>query len=144
MNFTLFSFSFSFTLRSAGTAKPTIRQVLFFLLTIARSGRLAEIRWPVCMTKSSRILYIPFSGTDSGLCLYHMFVWSNLNFLHNSQWITLPAQSSQVLHSLCAIIIIIIIQSWRVFHISFSWWSFTGVWVIASLQDSSQYPGHSQ
>ena len=30
------------------------------------------------------------------------FVWSNLNFLHNFQWITLPAQSFLVLCSLCA------------------------------------------
>ena len=29
--------------------------------------------------------------------------------------------------------IIIIIYSLRVFHISFSWWSFTGVWVTSSL-----------
>ena len=28
-----------------------------------------------------------------GLCIYHLFVWSNFNFLHNSQWISLPTQS---------------------------------------------------
>ena len=27
---------------------------------------------------------------NSGLCIYHLFVWSNFNFLHNSQPITLP------------------------------------------------------
>ena len=32
-------------------------------------------------------------------CLYHLFVWSNLDFLHNSQWITLPTQSFLVLYS---------------------------------------------
>ena len=32
----------------------------------------------------------------------------------------------------------------RVFHSSISWWFFTGVWVTASLQDSSQYSGQSQ
>ena len=31
-----------------------------------------------------------------------MFIWSNLNFLHNSQWIILPTQSYLVLYSLCA------------------------------------------
>ena len=36
----------------------------FFLLTITKSGHLAEIRWSVCITKSKRIL-----------CIYH------LNFL---------------------------------------------------------------
>ena len=39
-----FSHSFSFILWSAGTAKSTILQVLFFLLIIIRSGFLAEIR----------------------------------------------------------------------------------------------------
>ena len=40
-----FSLSFIFTLLSAGTAKFPIRQVLFFfLLTITRTGHLAEIR----------------------------------------------------------------------------------------------------
>ena len=56
---------------------------LFFLLSITRSGCLAEIRWSVCVSKSQRILYISFSRMDSGLCIYHLFVWSNLNFLHN-------------------------------------------------------------
>ena len=40
----LFSHSFSFLLRSVGTAKSTILQVLYFLLIIIRSGLLAEIR----------------------------------------------------------------------------------------------------
>ena len=33
-------------------------------------------------------------------CIYHVFVWSNFSSLHNSQWITLPIQSSLVLYSL--------------------------------------------
>ena len=57
-----FSLSFSFILWSAGTAKSTILQVLFFflfffLITI-RSGLLAEIRWSVCMSKSHRSLCV--------------------------------------------------------------------------------------
>ena len=48
----LFSHSFSFILWSAGTAKSTILQGLFFLLIIIRFGLLAEIRWSVCMSKS--------------------------------------------------------------------------------------------
>ena len=39
---------------------------------------------------------------DSGLAIYHLVVWSNFNFLHNSQWITFPIQSSIVLYSFCA------------------------------------------
>ena len=95
------------------------------LITI-RSGLLAEIRWSVCMSKSHRSLCVSFSRTAAGLCLYHLFVWSNLNFLnfvyisycystivlllikysclikqfaHSS---TLPTQSCLVLYSFCA------------------------------------------
>ena len=38
----------------------------------------------------------------AGLCIYYLFVWPNLNFLHISQWITLPTQSCLVLYSFCA------------------------------------------
>ena len=55
----------------------------FVLLTIIGSGRLAEIRWFVCISKSHRILCISFSETDSGLCIHHLFAWSNFNFWHN-------------------------------------------------------------
>ena len=97
----LFSFSFSFTLRSVRTAKSTIRQVLFFWLTLTRFGHLVEIRWSVCISKSQRSLCISFSRTNSKLCIYHLFIWSNLNFLHNSQWITFLTQLCLVLYSFC-------------------------------------------
>ena len=64
------------------------------------------------MSKSHRSLCVLFSRTGAGLCIYHLFVWSNLNFLHISQWITLPTQSC------------LIIYYFRVFHISVSWWLF--------------------
>ena len=66
---------------------------ILFFFTVIWSGRLAEIRWYIYISKSQRILCVPFSKTDSGLCIYHLFVRSNLNFLHDSQWITLPTQS---------------------------------------------------
>ena len=40
-------------------------------------------------------LFVSFSG----LYIYYLFVWSNLNFLHISQWITLPIQSCLVSYS---------------------------------------------
>ena len=43
-----------------------------------------------------------FSRTGAGLCIYHLLAWSNLNFFHISQWITLPIQSCLVLYSFCA------------------------------------------
>ena len=103
-----FSYSFSFILWSAGTAKSTILPVFFFLLIIIKSGLLAGIRWSVCMLKSHRSLCVAFSRTVVGLCIYHLFVWSNLNFLHISQWITLPTQSSLAFIIIIIIIIIII------------------------------------
>ena len=99
----LFSHSFSFILWSAGAAKSTILQIFFFLLLIIiRSGLLAEIRWSVCMSKSHRSLCVSFSRTGVGLCIYHLLACSNLNFLHISQWITLPTQTCLALYSFCA------------------------------------------
>ena len=97
-----FSHSFSFILWSAGTAKSTILQVLFFLLIIIKSGLLAGIRWSVFMLKSHKSLWVTFSRTGAGLCIYHLLVWSNLNFLHISQWITLLTQLCLILYSFCA------------------------------------------
>ena len=97
-----FSPSFRFILWSAGTAKSTILQILFLLLIIMRSGLLAGIRWSVCMLKSHRSLCETFSWTGAGLCIYHLFIWSNWNFLHISQWITLPTQLCLALYSFCA------------------------------------------
>ena len=68
------SHSFSLILWSAGRAKSIILQILFLLLIILRSGLLAEIRWPMCMSKSHRSLCVSFSRTDAGLCIYHLFV----------------------------------------------------------------------
>ena len=53
------------------------------------------------MPKSHWSLCVLFSGTDAGLCIYHLFVWSNLNLLYISLWITLPTQSCLVLYSFC-------------------------------------------
>ena len=54
------------------------------------------------MSKSHWSLCVSFSRTDAGLCIYHLFVWSNLNFLRISLWITFPTQSCLVLYSFCA------------------------------------------
>ena len=72
------------------------------LLIIIRSGLLAEIRGSVCMSKSHRSLCVSFSRTGARLWIYYLFLWSNLNFLHISLWITLPTHSCLVLYSFCA------------------------------------------
>ena len=46
----------------------------FFLFLVGgimvRSGRLTEIKWSVCMSKSQRSSCVSFSRTNSGLCIY--------------------------------------------------------------------------
>ena len=97
-----FSDSFSFILWSAETAQVDNFADILFLLIIMRCGILAGIRWSVCMSKSHRSLCVSFSRTRAGLCIYHLLVVSNFNFLHISLWITLPTHSCLVLYSLCA------------------------------------------
>ena len=70
---------------------------LFFFLVIIRFGFLAEIRCSMCMSYWG--LCVLFSRKGAGLCTYHLFVWSNFNFLHISQLITLLTQSCLVLFS---------------------------------------------
>ena len=97
-----FSLSFRFILWSAGTAKFTILQILFFLLIIMRSGLLAGIRWSICMLKYDRSLCKSFFRTGAWLRIYHLFVWSNWNFMHIFQWITLLTHLCLALYSFCA------------------------------------------
>ena len=97
----LCSLPLNFTLWSAGTAKSTILQVPLFLLIIM-SGRLAKIQWSICMSKSQRSLCVLFTKIADGLCIYHLFVWLNLNFPLNSQRNTLPTLLFLVLYSFCA------------------------------------------
>ena len=76
--------------------------LFFFVVDYYKVCLLAGIRWSVCILKSHRSLCESFSWTGAGLCIYHLFIWSNLNFLHISQWITLPTQSCLALYSFCA------------------------------------------
>ena len=98
MYLSLFSLSFDFTLWSGRTAKFTILQVLFFLLIVIRSDRLVEIRGSVCISKSQRSLCVSISTTKH----IPFFIWSNFDFLHNSQEIALPIQTCLILYSLYA------------------------------------------
>ena len=90
----------------------------FFLLIIIRSCLLAEIRWFVCMSKSQRSLCVSFSRTATGLCIYHLFVRSNFNFLHIFQLITLPTQSCLILYSFCANLLHLLIMRLMVSSLS--------------------------
>ena len=109
----LFIFFQFYSVFSRDSKVNNFANALFFLLIISRSGLLVEIRWSVCMSKPHRSLCVSFSWAYAGLCIYYLFVWSNFNFLHTSQWTTLPTQSCLVL---CSFIIIIIIIQHRMFY----------------------------
>ena len=82
-------FSFSFNVVSWDSKVHNSASSLF-LLIIIRSGHLAEIRWSISISKSQESLCVLFSWSDSGLCIYNLFVWSSFSFLHNSRGITFP------------------------------------------------------
>ena len=98
----LFTFFQFYSVVSRDSKVHNLANFLFFWLIIIRSGLLAEIMWSVCISKSHRSLCLSFSSTGAGLCIYHLLAWSNLNFLHISQWITLPTQSCLALNSFYA------------------------------------------
>ena len=83
-----FSLSFNFTQWSAGMAKSTILQVFCCCCSCCCYFWLKLGDPFVCQSLS-----VSFSMTDAGLSIYHLFAWPNLDFLHNSQWITLPMKS---------------------------------------------------
>ena len=105
MYISFFSHSFSCILWTAGTAKSTILQFLFFFFFCYCWLLLGLVFWSrfgdpsVCQSPIG-VYMCYFQGT--GLCKYHLLVWSNLNFLYISQCITLPNQSCLVLYSFCA------------------------------------------
>ena len=121
-----------------------------------RYGLLAGIRWCVPMLKSHRSLCVSFSRTGARLCIYHLLVWSNLNFLHIYQWITLPTQSCLALYFFCAnllhsLIMWLIVSSLSphsihflfccvlsilAFQTSFKWRVFPEVWVTSQVSRS--------
>ena len=93
----LFSLSFNFT---PWSARMQFGRLSFFLLTITRFGHLTKIKGSIWIPKFQRILCISFSRMDSRLCMHHLFVQANLNFLHNSHWIAFPTQLCLILYSL--------------------------------------------
>ena len=113
----MYSLSFYFPFIVHQKSQIHLVAIWFVLLINTRFGLLAWICDPF-VSKSQRSLFVSFSRKNSGLCYYHLVVWSNFNLLHNSQWITFPTQSSLVLYSFCAgllHLLIIILLSWEFF-----------------------------
>ena len=73
--FFFFSFSLIFTLCSAEIAKSTIWQVLFFSLTITRSGLLAGIMWSVHLFLQGEFWFVHIlSGNKAKFQFLTLFV----------------------------------------------------------------------
>ena len=89
------SITFPFMFQSVFSSLARSRYLSLFTVCIYLSFL------PFVFWKSQRILCVSISWTDSGLCICYLFVWSNLNFLHSSQWITFLIQSCPILYSLC-------------------------------------------
>ena len=80
-----FSFSFSSTLTSAGTAISIIIPFCSFLSITIRSGRLASIRLSHWIFMSHSTLIFSFSTAPSEACSYHFSLCSRLFLLQISQ-----------------------------------------------------------
>ena len=82
--FSAFSFSFSSTLISAGTAISIINPFCSFLTITIRSGRLASIRLSHWTFMFHSTLICSLSTAPSGACSYHFSLCSNSFFLQIS------------------------------------------------------------
>ena len=71
----LFAFFSRLHISQPGQQNPQFGKSFLLLLIINWSGRLAEITWSVCMSKSQRSLSVSFSWTDFWLSMYHFSVW---------------------------------------------------------------------
>ena len=150
------SFPLSFFLDTYSLSKSSLRCnalciVISFLVlwSICLSSSLVHFReGPKYLTRGTAQIFIPLlrllldsfvSRSCLFLLIYSFFFFFFGFHLHLFDGVSL--QDAQVFVGFLfserfIIIIIIIICSFRVFHISISWWFFTGIWVWASLLES--------
>ena len=127
----LFAF-FSFTQWSARAAKSKFRQVLFFFFFCRLS--LGLVVRPRLGDQFLNPIEVYVSHSLGGIpgCAY-----TTCSYCQISIFCTIPSWlPSPPFRIKSYTLFIIIIYSLRVFHISVSWWSFTEVWVTASLLKS--------
>ena len=65
----------------------------------AKPNILSWIWWYVYILISKRIVCVAFAKMDSGLCIYHLEVWSKVNPFQNFQWINSFIQICHVMYS---------------------------------------------
>ena len=89
----LFLFYFIFTLWSTQLAKSTSWQVFSSCKSILGSSCKSILGWDWLIHLNLKVPenFLAFIlRIDSAFCIYCLSAWSNLNLLHNSQWITFP------------------------------------------------------
>ena len=80
------------------TSKSTRQDIflLLLLLIVTWSGVLRKIQWSLSTSTSLIILFFSFSGTDFGLWIYHLVVWSIFSLLKNYKQTNFPTKLCQV------------------------------------------------
>ena len=98
----IFSFSFSLTLMSTGTAISIMAQLHSLLFTTTTSGFLDLISLSHWIITSHKIFTSSFSTTPSGACSYHFSLLIRFYFPQNFQWTILATLLWLLLYSFCA------------------------------------------
>ena len=79
----LFTFLQFYFVISRDSKVDKFENYLFLLLIIIKCGLLSRLGdQSVCQSPVG--FFVSFSWTDAGLCIYHLFVWSNLRLINNS------------------------------------------------------------
>ena len=109
---------------------------VFFLLITIRSGLLPRLGYPFVYQSPIGVCVCHSLRKATGLCIYHLFLWSNLNFAHQPvDGLTHPIVSSLLLFP-CESFPAALADG---FSREIEWQQ-----VSSSIQDSSQYSGQSK
>ena len=100
---------------------PQFSKLSFFCCWLLFGVTVSLILGDQFVWKSQKSLCASFSRRDDGLCIYHLFVWSVWNFLHNFQMITLPTQSCLVWYAFCDNLLHSLISIRLYHHIAYIW-----------------------
>ena len=65
-------------------AKSIVWRLLLFIVNQNEVWSFIWIKWSVCTSRFRIISCVLFYRTDSGLCIYHLLICWNFNFLHSS------------------------------------------------------------
>ena len=123
---------------------PQVSRTLLSILAVLNNAVIWMVSTHPPISKSSSpfsnsLVTVPNAPITIGIIVTFMF-HSFFNSLPRSRYLSFFSYAFSFIlwsaETAKSTIIIIIIYSFRAFHISVSWWSFTGVWVTASLLKS--------